>query len=61
MRSLLSLILFILWAEEECVGGRGQKQEQFKERVANEGSPFWKTKNLQVEDCFAIQEEKKRN
>lgn len=46
MRSLLSLILFILWAEEEVeeeeevVEGR-QKQEQFKECVANEeGSSF---------------------
>ncbi len=25
MRSLLSLILFILWAEEECVWGGGTK------------------------------------
>lgn len=40
--------------------GGGQKQEEFKQCVANEGSSFWKTENLRVEDCFAFQEKKKK-
>lgn len=62
MRSLLSLILFILWAGEgeevEVVVVLvvvGQKQEQFNECVANEGgSSFQKTRNLRVEDLFCF-------
>lgn len=60
MRSLLSLILFILWAGEGeevvvVVVVVGQKQEQFNECVANEGgSSFQKTRNLRVEDLFCF-------
>lgn len=59
MRSLLSLILFILWAGEGeevvVLVVVGQKQEQFNECVANEGgSSFQKTRNLRVEDLFCF-------
>lgn len=57
MRSLLSLILFILRAEEEG----GQKQEQFKECVANEeGSSFRKTEICKWK-IVLVSPEKKKN
>lgn len=54
----LPYLIYSLGRRGGEAGGR-QKQEQFKECVANEGSSFWKTENLQVEDCFAFQEKKR--
>ena len=60
MRSLLSLILFILWAEEEEEEVEGDKSRNSLKSVSlmKKAPPFWKTENLWVEDCLVFWKEK---
>lgn len=67
MRSLLYLILFILRAGEEGQKGRevcvvgGQKQEQFKECVANEEGPSFRTTQICERKIVLVSLGRKKN